>query len=314
MIDWQAFNIDLGRGAGRTSGYVKTYCPKCHENGKPKSDHSLSCNVETGAFKCHRCGYQGYATIVTPDEKEAWMRQQPWYRDFSAKKTVEKKDYAKPPQPRSSAIDPKIVAYFAGRGISEATLKKMRVTSGTDWMPVNKEHRKPEGGKCTTIHFNYVKDGEVVATKLRSGDKCFRMLTPDTEAIPYNIDSIKGMPGCYITEGEVDALSLHEIGLSAVISAISENEIHNVFESHLKQMDFIFICADHDKHGLEFAEKMKEYLKANMAEDATIEIISSYGTHPDGSPVKDANECLMLFGPEVLYDKIVNYKKAAKEQ
>ena len=48
MISWETYNIDLGRGAGRTSGYVKTYCPKCHENGKPKSDHSLSCNVETG--------------------------------------------------------------------------------------------------------------------------------------------------------------------------------------------------------------------------------------------------------------------------
>ena len=283
-------------------GYIKVDCPVCGGHG------TAAFNNETGLFRCNMCNARGPAELQIvhrPITAEEWKKKQPWYRNKS-KHIIE--------TPVEPIADKVVIEWFEIRGISESTLRDMRVTAGTDWMPANKGNRLHNGGECTTIHFNYVKDGEVVATKLRSGDKCFRMLTPDTEAIPYNIDSIKGMPGCYITEGEVDALSLHEIGLSAVISAISENEIHNVFESHLKQMDFIFICADHDKHGLEFAEKMKEYLKANMAEDATIEIISSYGTHPDGSPVKDANECLMLFGPEVLYDKIVNYKKAAKEQ
>ena len=41
MISWETYNIELGRGAGRTSGYVKTYCPKCHENGKPKTSSNL---------------------------------------------------------------------------------------------------------------------------------------------------------------------------------------------------------------------------------------------------------------------------------
>ena len=125
MISWETYNIDLGRGAGRTSGYVKTYCPKCHENGKPKSDHSLSCNVETGAFKCHRCGYQGFATVTTQEEKEQWMRQQPWFREYTKKRTEPRHDYARPPKARSGKLDPKTVAYFKSRGISEETLIKM---------------------------------------------------------------------------------------------------------------------------------------------------------------------------------------------
>jgi len=302
MIDWQAFNIDLGRGAGRTSGYVKTYCPHCHENGKPKSDHSLSCNVETGAFKCHRCGWQGYATIVTPEEKEAWMRQQPWYKDFSAKKTVEKKDYAKPPQPRSSAIDPKIVAYFAGRGISEATLKKMRVTSGTDWMPVNKEHRKPEGGKCTTIHFNYVKDGEVVATKLRSGDKCFRQAKAGCEQIAYGLDNIRNAQDCYIVEGEMDALSLAEIGYLNVVSVPdggADKTMHwlvDYYEEYFADKKTVYICSDNDNVGTGLATELAKHF-----EPGQYVIVTDYGTDPKtGKANKDANDCLMHNGPDEL--------------
>ena len=302
MIDWQAFNIDLGRGAGRTSGYVKTYCPHCHENGKPKSDHSLSCNVETGAFKCHRCGWQGYATIVTPDEKEAWMRQQPWYRDYAAKKTVEKKDYAKPPQPRSSAIDPKIVAYFAGRGISEATLKKMRVTSGTDWMPVNKEHRRPEGGKCTTIHFNYVRDGEVVATKLRSGDKCFRQAKAGCEQIAYNLDNIRNAQDLYIVEGEMDALSLAEIGYLNVVSVPdggADKTMHwlvDYYEEYFADKKTVYICSDNDNVGTGLATELAKHF-----EPGQYVLVTDYGTDPKtGKANKDANDCLMHNGPDEL--------------
>ena len=282
-------------------GYIKVDCPECGGHG------TAAFNIETGLFRCNMCNAKGQKDVQLlqrPMPAEEWVKKQPWYRVKSRHIT-------------EATVEPlydNVIEWFDRRGISADTLRDMRVTAGIDWMPANKGNRLHDGGECTTIHFNYVKDGEVVATKLRSGDKCFRMQSPNSEAIPYNIDSIKRLPVCYITEGEIDALSLHEVGLRAVISAVSEKEIHNVFESHLKQMDFIIICADHDKHGLEFAEKVKEYLKANMAEDATIEIISSYGTHPDGAPVKDANECLMLFGPEVLYDKIVNYKKAAKEQ
>lgn len=315
MINWQAFNIDLGRGAGRTSGYVKTYCPHCHENGKPKSDHSLSCNVETGAFKCHRCGWQGYATVVTPEEKEAWMRQQPWYKDFSAKKTVEKKEYAKPPQPRSSAIDPKIVAYFAGRGISEATLKKMHVTSGTDWMPAHKEHRKPEGGKCTTIHFNYVKDGEVVATKLRSGDKCFRQAKAGCEQIAYNLDNIKNAQDCYIVEGEMDALSLAEIGYLNVVSVPdggSDTRLHwlvDYFEEYFADKKTVYICSDNDDVGSKLMNELSKHFDPGQ-----YVVVTDYGTDPKtGAKNKDANDCLMHNGPDELRLRLSQGKSVSPE-
>ena len=315
MIDWQAFNIDLGRGAGRTSGYVKTYCPYCHANGKPKSDRSLSCNVENGAFKCHRCGWQGYATIITPEEKEAWMRQQPWYKSYTAKKIAEKKDYAKPPQPRSSTIDPKIVAYFAERGISEATLKKMHVTSGTDWMPANKGKRLPDGGKCTTIHFNYMKDGEVVATKLRSGDKCFRQAKAGCEQIAYGLDNIKGAADVYIVEGEMDALSLAEIGYTQVVSVPdggADKTMHwlvDYYEEYFADKKTVYICSDNDDVGNGLAAELAKHF-----EPGQYVMVTDYGVNPvTGKANKDANECLMSLGPDELRLKLSQGKAVRPE-
>ena len=308
MIDWKAFNIDLGRGEGRTTGYVKTYCPHCHDNGKPISDHSLSCNVETGAYKCHRCGWQGFATITTDEEKEAWMRQQPWYHDYTKKKSEPKKDYAKPPKPKSNSIHPDVISYFQHRGISESTLKLMHVTSGTDWMPANekKNRRLPDGGNCTTIHFNYIKDGEVVATKLRSGDKMFRQAKAGCEQVPYNMDAIKNSSDVYIVEGEIDALSLAEIGYTQVVSVPdggSDKSMHwlsDYYESHFANKKTIYICVDNDTVGSGLSDELAKHF-----DPADCVFVTDFGINPTtNTPNKDANECLVSLGPDTLRKKL----------
>lgn len=281
--------------------YKKINCPYCG------GENTAALNEETGYVRCNLCGADGHIETPTEEEKpnkEEWLQRQPWF------KRQDKRRLAAPVEPID---DENVVAWFAKRGISEETLINRSVTAGKDWMLPNGKDR-PNGGECRTIHFNYYRDGELVATKLRSADKCFRWSVPGCDNIPYNLDSIKRAPCCYITEGEIDALSLHEVGLWAVISAVSMQEIVNVFESHLKCMDFVFICADNDERGLELAEKIKKYLTAKMGKIATVEIISNYGTRPDGTPVKDANECLTLFGRDVLYDRIVNFKSSSNEQ
>lgn len=46
--NWKKYGINVP--AGRFSGNVKVFCPKCHDQRKDKRDKSLSCNLETGAF------------------------------------------------------------------------------------------------------------------------------------------------------------------------------------------------------------------------------------------------------------------------
>lgn len=306
MIDWQAHNIDLGKYANRTSGWVKVHCPQCTPTRKNKADKSLSCNLETGYYQCHHCGHQGYATVTTPEEKEAWMRQQPWYRDYSKKNAEPKKEYAKPPKPRTGKMDAKTLAWFKGRGISEKTLELMKVTDGIDWMPASRGHRLPDGGNCRTIHFNYFKNGELIATKLRSGDKCFRQAKAGCEQICYNLDSIKDTMDVYIVEGEMDALSLVEIGYQNVISVPdggSDKQMHwlvDYYEEYFADKQTIYICSDNDAVGSDLCRELQKHFDI-----ANTVIITDYGTDPKtGKLLKDANDCLMYCGPDVLRKKL----------
>ena len=305
MIDWQSKNIELGKYSGRTSGHVKVHCPECHDNRKNKADKSLSCDLETGYFRCFHCGFHGYATVITDEEKEAWMRQQPWYRDYSKKNAEPKKEYAKPPKPRTGKMDAKTLAWFKGRGISEKTLELMKVTDGIDWMPASHGHRLPNGGNCRTIHFNYYKDGQLVATKLRSGDKCFRQATAGCEQVLYNLDNIKNTEEVYIVEGEMDALSLAEIGYTCVVSVPdggSDRNMHwlvDYYEKYFADKKTIYICSDNDTVGSDLCRELQKHF-----DPGSYVIVTDYGQKPDGTPCKDANDCLMYCGPDTLRKKL----------
>ncbi|MDR0658836.1 MAG: hypothetical protein LBG18_07900 [Mediterranea sp.] len=88
----------------------------------------------------------------------------------------------------------KALSWFKGRGISEETLKALKVTEGLEWMP-QKE------GQANTIQFNYYRGGELLNTKFRTGDKCFKLVS-GAELLPYNIDGIKGTKEVIITRAK----------------------------------------------------------------------------------------------------------------
>ena len=321
MISWESKRIDISRYAGRMSGWVKTLCPECSEGRKNKHEKCLSVNLETGQFKCHNCGWHGYATVQTDEEKEAWMRQQPWFRDFTKKRSEQpKRTYDRPPKARTGKMAAKTIAFFAKRGISEKTLEIMRVSDGTDWMPARVIKRKDgaeytirdkvgrdgsHGDNCLCIHFNYYREGELIATKLRSGDKCFRQAKANCEQIAYNLDGIKNTEDCYIVEGEMDALSLAEIGYTNVISVPdggNDKAMHwliDYYEEYFANKKTIYICSDNDLTGSGLCAELQKHF-----DPGSYVIVTDYGTKPDGTPCKDANDCLMYCGPDTLRKKL----------
>ena len=127
-FNWEKFGIE-GIPHGRTSGNIKVYCPQCREQRHDKRDKSLSCNLATGAFNCHYCGFAGNATEYTDDEKKRWMEQQPWFTPKQIRR--EPKTYKKPKSTGSPRLSDRAVAWFASRGISTATLTAMRITEAT---------------------------------------------------------------------------------------------------------------------------------------------------------------------------------------
>ena len=175
--DYSDYGIEIP--FGRKSGHIKTFCPKCRDARSNKRDRSLSVDLENQVWKCHYCG---------------WVGGLPKERNEMSSLKYQRKEYIKPALKGSHNLSEKVVAWFAGRGIHLPTLTAMKVTEGKEWMP-------QKGKEVNTIQFNYYKDGELINTKFRTGDKCFKLVS-NAELIPYNLDAIKGLNTAIITEGE----------------------------------------------------------------------------------------------------------------
>lgn len=288
--DYADFDITIPYG--KRSGKVKTFCPRCHGQRKDKRDKSLSVDLDKEVWNCHYCGWGGSLNVSefddSPEAKQRWMEKQPWYRPMRRQKPT----YTKP-QPRpDSGFSAKALAWFQSRGISQATLAALHVTEGEEWMP-------QKNGKINTIQFNYYLNGELVNTKFRTGDKCFKLVS-GAQLIPYNIDAIRGQAECVITEGEMDALSFIECGRSDVISVpnganANLDYLDDFIDDYFEDKQVIYIASDTDTKGVLLRDELMRRFGAERCR------VLEYG---DGC--KDANEHLMKYGRDSLLQCIAD--------
>jgi twinkle protein len=187
---------EMGVVADESRGQQKTICPNCGESRKKTHDKSLSVDATNGVANCHHCG----------------MRYVIDRYKGNISKVESTKDYKLPPQEFSYDIDERVASWFDKRKISLETLKKAGVTSGSTYMP----QRKSE---AETINFNYMFNGTRVNVKYRDGKKNFKFES-GAKLIFYNLDCMlnRELTELVIVEGEIDALSYIESGVSNVIS------------------------------------------------------------------------------------------------
>lgn len=288
MMNWDKYGIKIPYG--RTSGNVKVHCPQCRDQRHDKRDKSLSCDLATGMFKCHYCGFSGCAKEPDEQEKRKWMEQQPWFNEAPIRK--QKPVYKKPTHTGNTSLSQKALAWFSGRGISPATLTALKVTEGQEWMP-------QKNGKANTIQFNYYHNGELKNTKFRTGDKCFKLVS-GAELLPYNIESIKGCKECIITEGEMDALSFYECGRHDVVSVpnganANLDYLDDYIEEYFDDKETIFIASDTDTKGVILRDELIRRFGAERCR------VLEYG-----EGCKDANEHLMKYGRDSLLKCLAN--------
>jgi len=189
---------ELGIEVNETKGKQKALCPNCsgtHSPGK-STQKDLSVDAVNGVANCHRCGMN-------------------WVIDRfkgNISKIESTKNYKLPKQTINYNISEKVSGWFEKRGISIATLKKLRITSGVSWMP----QIKKEAG---TINFNYFFNETLVNVKYRDGRKHFKFES-GAKLIFYNQDCLldRDIDSVVIVEGEVDAASYIEANISNVIS------------------------------------------------------------------------------------------------
>lgn len=267
--------IDLGINLhGKTAGQLKTDCPQC----KGKGD--LSVNIDEGIYNCHKPKCQWKGTVKLPGDKNGYTPS---------------KTYIIPEWRNNTALSDTVVQWFKGRGISQSTLMKMKITEGPEYMP---QHQKV----VNTIQFNYFREDILVNTKFRDGLKQFKMVA-NAELIFYNLNSISNTKECCITEGEIDQLSYEESGINYCLSvpngASKGNQkleyLDNCWE-RFEHIEKIYLATDNDAPGI--------LLRNELARRLGVERCFIV----DFKDCKDANEYLVTYGSIELADTIKDAK------
>jgi twinkle protein len=254
-------NYDIKIPRGKTTGEITTTCPQCSSTRKKKTEKCLSVNLDKKVWHCHHCAWDG----TLREEK--------------------KKDYIKPIFTNRTNLGIKELDWFDKRGISTSTLNHFKITSQIEFLP-------QVGKEVNTIGFNYWKDEELINTKFRDGAKNFK-LVKDAELIFYNLNALKNQSEVYICEGEIDCLTMHQIGLINVVSVpngaqLGKNNLVYLENciSHFDNIVKFHICTDNDQAG----RKLRNDLSERFGIENCDYII--FGD------CKDANECLVKYGTE----------------
>ena len=248
-------------------------CPICSLNRRKVNNKCFSYNAEKGVGRCNHCG-------VSLVKKKELVREV-------------KVEYKKPTWRNNTQLSDNCIKWFEGRGISQSTLTKIKVTEGLEYMPqISKE--------INTIQFNYFKDGELVNTKFRDGAKRFKMVS-GAELIFYNLDSVKDSKEVIIVEGEMDCLSFIEAGIENVIS------VPNGATRGNNNLTYLDNCIDYFSNDTIFLLALDNDFAGNNLRD---ELARRFGFENCKKvyfgDCKDANECLVKFGINGLIESIAN--------
>ena len=255
------FEIDQFNQHDLKAGAKDSPCPLCspHRSNKNQKAKCASLDWERGIGTCHHCD-------------EVFQ-----LHTFKRKGGGEKV-YIKPEWKNNTKLSDAAIKWFEGRGISQSTLTKMKIGEGKEWMP-------QIGGEVNTIQFHYFINGELINTKYRDGKKNFK-LVKGAEKVFYNLDSIVGIDTCVIVEGEMDALSLVDVGVSNVVSVpngatlqrLNLDYLDNTIE-YFEDKKRIILAVDADEAG--------ENLKAEFIRRFGAEVCYTvdFGEHKDSNDV-----------------------------
>ena len=151
------------------------------------------------------------------------------------------------------------------------------------------------------IEFNYFLDNELVNIKYRTRTKGFKLFS-GAELVFYNLDAIKHETEVYIVEGEMDCLSLMQIGINNVISvpngagSTNLSYLDNCID-YFENKEKIYLLVDDDEAG----KKLENELKRRLGVERCY--------YFDLEGCKDANEFHIKNGGENL-SIILNQPKA----
>jgi twinkle protein len=254
---------------------------------------SFTINPVMNKYKCFGCGKSGDGiTFIMETLNLNYIDALKWIakkNNIEIEEVGQRKTIVKPTE-RVEKLSKEFIDYFeTKRGISNNTLLRFNVTETFEWMPKAKAEVK-------AICFNYYRDEKLINIKFRAANKDFKM-AKDAELIFYNLDAIKNETEIYITEGEVDCMSLHEAGIYNVISVPNGGSVSvtqkleyldNCFQ-YFNNSTKIILFTDNDATGIKLRDELARRLGFHK---------SYLVQYPDGC--KDANDILVKHGKDAL--------------
>lgn len=276
-------------GSSYIDDSTRVICPLCTPTRAKKTMKDMVITRTTDGFRyyCHHCYEQGFVG----EEKRTY------------KLTAIKKEQ---PVISMTALKEQHLAFLLSRGISEQTAKDAKVFSAEKFF-------RRLGKQSDAIAFPYFKDGKYVASKYRSIESKDFMQDEGGAQDFFNIDNIVAEHPIVIVEGEIDALSLMEVGIPNVLSvpngapmavkdgkvdATEDKKFSYVWSAHevLCKAPYVVIATDSDTAGQALAEELARRIGKDRCRTIELEFF------------KDLNEVLLANGKESVKEIIDNAK------
>lgn len=269
LEDKQEYDIEVQR-----DGENHMTCPVCSHTRKKPKEKCFSFNYNKKVGRCNHCN------VVLVEKKE-----------FKPEPKFKKPEW----NPKLEILSGAAVNWFRDRKISASTLIHFRITEGKTYMPQVQKERN-------TIQFNYFKNGELINVKYRDGQKNFKMVS-EAELCLYNIDAVINSKQVIICEGEMDALSFHEAGYRNVVSVPNGATIGR------NNLSYLDNCIDLFENDTEFIIATDNDVAGNNLRDELVRRLGAENCYKVSfRDCKDANECLVKYGPSAIKETIDNKK------
>ena len=302
----------LGEFKIRGGELIPRFCPFCH-GGDMNDAETFSISLYNGAWNCKRgsCNKAGGFKELAD---EFGFRFDDTI-NLQSVKMKRKREYRKLDESILHPITDEIVQYFALRRLSEETINHYGICSDRmgnivfpfyrDGELVYVKYRKP--AKYTGEPVPVIENGEPV---MKDGKPVMKRPPKEwqeanTEQILFGMDQCDFSKPLVITEGELDAMSLHEAGIDNAVSVPGGCSNFDWVEScydWLENFKQIILFGDSDECG----QNMVNILQKRLGEERCLIpdrypqlVVNGNDAH---RICKDANEILFAYGPKVLND------------
>ena len=280
------------RPRGGDEELIPEYCPFCKGGSSGKDKETFGISLTRGVFLCKRgsCAKRGKI-----EDLAAFLGDN---ISVTRANTPKKEETFVLPETKLFPCTEKIYEYFESRKISRKTVDAFKIQADEKGM----------------IVFPFYWNGENVFEKFRRpwkpnpNEKISKeWRSPGTKPILFGMDMCVFSKPLTICEGQLDAMSLYEAGITNVVSVPSGCEDLSWVEhcyDWLEKFKTIILFGDNDDPGRKMIQTLVKRL-----DESRCRIVENYPPSTRGGECKDANEILFMHGEYALIDMVENARE-----